>query len=174
MDELQSVDLDAYAAGDADGAIGGAVATVRSYCRWHVSPVRESTVKVSGSWGRVTVPTLLMTGLVSIVASDGTEVDVSAATWTLSGLIRWDLPEFTDYPRHGGCEQTFTVTFQHGYDNAPGDLRQVILGLAYRDVDNPTKRQRTQEQDLSDVYAEAGLTRGDREVLDAYALPPLA
>lgn len=169
MDNLSPIDLESYTDGDPQTAINAALATVRAHCRWHIAPsVGEVQEVLSASPQHLMLPTMRMTQLVRIETVAGSEIPLDSVSWTKSGIIT---------ARRGagrfGYGEPFIVTYNHGYDTLPEDVRRVVLGIAYRQIDNPAQRQRTQEQDLADVYAAAGLTAADTGILSAYRIPSL-
>lgn len=108
-------------------ALSAALRAVRSYCGWHVTPVRTAqVVTIDGPCSRLLVlPTLRLTALTALV-EDGVTVDVGALEWSSRGLVRkagrgWWTGRF------GGI----TATMSHGFDSAE-DWQAAVLSFADR------------------------------------------
>lgn len=116
---LTPLDLDEFRTGNAFRNLEAVVAEIRSYCGWHIAPVRTEALTLQASAGIVVLPTLHATS--ATVAIDGTALE--ASEYELEpGLLR-----LTGYRR--GCG-TVTVNLTHGYAELPADLRHVALALA--------------------------------------------
>lgn len=132
--ELAPADLAAYtqnrlSEGDQAtvDALASALAAVRRFCGWHVTPVRTAqVVTVDGPGSRLLVlPTLRLTALTALV-EDGVTVDVDTLEWSSRGLVR----------KEGQCWWTgrlggITATISHGFDAAP-DWQAAVLSFADR------------------------------------------
>lgn len=132
--ELVPADLDAFTQGRlADGddetevALAAAVRAARTYCGWHVAPLRTAqVVTIDGPESRLLVlPTLRLTELTALV-EDGVTLDVDTLEWSSRGLVRkpgrgcWS-------GRFGGI----TVTMSHGFADAE-DWQAAVLSFADR------------------------------------------
>lgn len=116
---LAPSDLDEFRAGDASLNLDAAVAAIRSYCGWHIAPVRTETLTLQASAGVVILPTLRATGVVVAIG----ETTLDASEYELEpGLLR-----LTGY-RWGSGEVVVTLT--HGYDQLPADLKRAALSMA--------------------------------------------
>lgn len=103
------------------------LADARSFCGWHVTPVRTSamvTLDGPGS-GLLVLPTLRMTALISVV-EDGTEVDLSTLAWSTRGLVRK-----RSGARWSGQFGSIDVEFTHGFTeaDAAGWTRAVLSAV---------------------------------------------
>jgi hypothetical protein len=150
-----------------DKKLAAAFADVQDYCGWHIAPQRSETFTVDVyDRGVLFIPTMQLAG-VTAVTQNGIPVDLATVTWDPAGTIR----RATGHSFHGTGRVTVTVT--HGYTVLPDNVRDVVLGLAHRRLDNPAGRQRAQESDLMDVFGPATLTDGEKATLDAYRIPVL-
>lgn len=139
-EDLEPADVEAYTNGrlsasdpETARALAAALARVRRFCGWHVTPVLESdviTLDGSGnSW--LALPTLKVVALNTITEQDrtGLAVAVDPVNIQLSaespGLIRKKLGRAWTYGW-----STIVVDFDHGYtaDEAP-DFRDIVLKL---------------------------------------------
>lgn len=166
----------------AEDATARAEAEVQSYCRWHIAPSKTETVTLDGSGAlSLLLPSLHVTD-VATVTEHGE--DVTDYDWSASGVLR----RGSSTPRWGsscyGWSARFravTVTFTHGYEAWPLELRAVIERLAARAAESSTgPAVLSQVGSVSYATGEDGLpltaTLGalDRAVLDRYKLPPRA
>lgn len=125
----------------AQAAIDAALAAVRRYCGWHVSPVRTGDVltDLDGPGGRVlSLPTLNLIATASVtelgVAVDVTTLDRSRRKGTLT-------KQFGYWTCRDGA---ITATITHGFTEAEAaDWRQAILRL----VDIKSKEPTSQRDD---------------------------
>lgn len=109
-----------------------ALADARTFCGWHVTPVRQSTMTLDGPGSPLLVlPTLRMINLVSVTEDDAA-LDVSALAWSSRGLVR---------KKSGACWSgqfsSITVVFEHGFDeaDAAGWRRAVLSCVDRRSLD---------------------------------------
>lgn len=109
------------------------LADARTFCGWHVTPVRQSTITLDGPGSPLLVlPTLRMTALAE-VSEDGAAVDVSTLAWSSRGLVR------KKSGARWSCEfGSITVKFTHGFDastDAAGWRRAVLSCVDRRSLD---------------------------------------
>jgi hypothetical protein len=128
-DDVQSFTQGRLAADDPETlrALDAALATVRAYCHWHVSPVRSQTVTLRGDgWPELALPTLQVVEIVS-VTEDGEPVDLDDITLYRNVLIR----------KYGCWRGIVVVELSHGFtaDEAAG-WRDVVLRIVDRDSIN--------------------------------------
>lgn len=94
-------------------------ALIRSYCGWHVAPVRTETLTVDGSGGTIQpLPTLHVVA-VDAVENDG--VAVADVEWSESGFLRG---------RWTSKLRGVTVTLTHGYVTWPAEIEACAARLA--------------------------------------------
>lgn len=104
-------------------ALDAAVAEVRAFCGWHIAPSRTDTVTVKGSGSVVILPSLYVTDVASVATAEATVTDLML--WYPNGVI-----EARYSPYWGWAALGATVTFTHGYDVCPADVRAAVLSLA--------------------------------------------
>lgn len=107
--------------------LAAAIAAVRDYCGWHITPPKEGdVVTLDGSGASVlALPTLHLTALTE-VTEDGAALDVSTIEWSQKGLLRKPGRRcWTD--RYRGVSAKIT----HGYDDLPA-LNLAILSMVSR------------------------------------------
>ena len=133
-------------------ALAGAIDLVRSEARHHIDYIDQDVKALRGNWSydmwlpeppvdttRPTTFSIDVPGGISIVlASDRYRV-------RRSGLVRrviafplatghFPMPIFGHW---GGDGAEVTVTYSHGYQSIPGDLREIVLAAAARAMANP-------------------------------------
>lgn len=160
-------DLVDYQAKDPQQALDSALAAVRSYCGWHIATSVTETVNVWALDGRgVVVETLNLTGVTSVV-QDSVTVDPASYTFEPYGVIRRTV---------GGYFSTLTrvaVTFTHGYSALPDDVREVVLTLAQRSINDTRGMVPRAGSGQSVVLVESSgsqLTGADKEKLGPYVV----
>lgn len=130
-EDLEPADVAAYTEGRLSAsdagtqrALDAALARVRRWCGWHVTPVRPQAFTMHGSaHGYLVVPTLKLASVVSVTA-DGETVDLS------------DVEEYTGEPgvlyRKNGhwCADRVEIEVTHGFTAAEAaDFREAVLQL---------------------------------------------
>lgn len=107
------------------GAWGAAVSALRQACGWHVAPVVTSTARVRVEGGVIVLPSLRVTRVVE-VKWRGEVIDPA----------RYELmPEPVIYLRGHSLSRepvVVEVTFEHGYDEMPGELVSLLGAAASR------------------------------------------
>lgn len=107
------------------GAWGAAVSALRQACGWHVAPVVTSTTRVRVEGGVIVLPSLRVTRVVEVKIR-GQVIDPS----------RYELmPEPVIYLRGRSLSRepvVVEVTFEHGYDDIPGELLSLLGAAASR------------------------------------------
>lgn len=110
----------------AETVLAAALAEVRRWCGWHVTPERDDDLVIDGPGSQVLrLPTLRLVALTE-VTEDGTAVDVAGLEWSRLGLVRKTSGRFWT-PRMGGV----AVTITHGFDDAE-DFESAVLSVADR------------------------------------------
>lgn len=103
------------------------------YCEWHVAPARDETLILDGSGtGLVQLPSLKVNEIQE-VRQLGQVVPPEAYDWSATGQIQLRNPSGRWTGRYRGIQ----VDLNHGYDELPADLVNVILGLVVRAVASP-------------------------------------
>lgn len=138
--ELSSGDVATFTKGrlsaddqDVKDLLAAVLADARAFCgRWHVTPVRRTSITLDGPGSPLLVlPTLRMIDLVS-VTEDGVTLDVSTLAWSGRGMVR---------KKSGGCWSgefsSITVEFEHGFDavDAAGWRLAVLKCVDRRSLD---------------------------------------
>lgn len=105
-----------------------AEALVRSYCGWHIAPPRASQVFLQKTAsGVILLPSLYVTAIVSVADAE-TTFTASDYIFTTDGQV---------YRPGLWWEAGTTVTFTHGYTNAPPEVTAIVQAVAQRSLDNP-------------------------------------
>ena len=107
------------------GAWDAAVSALRQACGWHVAPVVTSTARVRVEGGVIVLPSLRVTRVVE-VKWRGEVID--PACYEL-------MPEPVIYLRGHALSRepvVVEVTFEHGYDDMPGELLSLLGAAASR------------------------------------------
>lgn len=176
-DALDVFDLEQYRSGDPQDNIDAALATVRGYCGWHIAPSRTDTLTIhSATRQGLILPTLYLTDVSSVLVGS-TAVDVSAVRWTTSGMV--------ERPGWGSLDgywswtdrSVVTITFTHGYDKLPADVRAVALALADGGASSAggrVKQVGAVAYDFSGPSSSGDVLDAHRGILDRYRLPRLA
>ena len=128
MPEPDLSDLSDYQAKDPQQALDDALATVRAYCGWHVSPSQAETVSVWSADGRTIVLETLNLTAVTSITQDAALVPVASYTFDANGVIRAATGAIF------GRSTKLTVVFTHGYADLPDDVKGVALSLAQRSI----------------------------------------
>ena len=98
-----------------------AVAIARSYCRWHIAPVRTETITLDARGGDLlVVPSLAVVDIDSIEI-DGTEV--TDFEWSTNGTVE----RCAGWPRK---RRSVAVTLDHGHPECPDEVVGVIAAIA--------------------------------------------
>lgn len=113
--------------------------TIRSFCGWHIAPsITEQLENLEiGSNGIIVLPSLYVTDVSSIVVQysqedEPTTLDPAGYRWFRQGFIE---PVASQYVSTWGYLPNTTggyatVTFTHGYEALPDDVKQVCFELA--------------------------------------------
>lgn len=149
--------LEEFRSASTDRVLMAAGQSVRSYCGWHIAPEVTETVTVEGSGVALLLPTLRLTGVMSIVRDDVT-IDLTNVKWKPNGIV-------TGYAFGGG---DYEVTFTHGYDETPEDVAQVVADIASDSIDGLRRVKSWTKGPFSTSYDTAA--DPDRAVLDRYRL----
>lgn len=153
------------ATGDLNGFSGGpfvaavvdsSADSIRDECGWHIAPTVTTTVRFRGrGLTKVLLPTLRLVELVSVVDGDGNPVtDV----------------EFYDHgviEREAGFPKWVTVTFTHGFSEAPKALLPIIAERASAGSNGRIKSEALAGRSVS---LEGGYDPISTRVLNAYKL----
>jgi hypothetical protein len=118
----------------AEMALQGPSRAVLSYCRRSRLVSGTDTVRLAGGVTILILPGAPVTDVAQVLEDpDGAAVDItSSVDWTPDGLLsRFDGGYFAR--RH----RWYEVTFTHGYEDIPEDVRNVVLRVAARAVSNP-------------------------------------
>lgn len=108
-------------------AVAAALARVRTFCGWHVSPVQSNTVTLRGSgheW--MILPTLNIVSITSVteIDHDGNQTVIDPAT-----IDVYSDELFAIYRHcHFNCRSKYVITFTHGFASAE-DFRAAVLQL---------------------------------------------
>lgn len=176
------VDVAALGTGNANQALAGASAAVRSDCHWQINQVLKDVMVRPGSGTSII---LLPTGYVtqvwtvqldsiflSPVTWDGTTSGQYGFEWNEEGwLVRapnWHWP---------AGERRVRVLLDHGYAVVPDDVVAVTCSVAARVLDNPESLKTRRVGELLEGYDGAALTAyqlsaGDRSLLADYRIDP--
>ena len=128
MTELRP-ELTKYQGKDPKQALDSALATVQSFCGWHIAPsIAGATATV---WCRdgvaIYLPTLALTAVASVV-QDSVTIASTNYTFERYGVIRMIPGKYFD------LTSKITVTFTHGYAALPADVNDIVLTAAQRSI----------------------------------------
>lgn len=166
-DHVQDPDLaddDAAAA----QALRIASSLIRGYTRQTLTRVEDDQETHDGRGSTIVMLAELPVEAVTAVTLDGDALtagdDFTAA------------PHGVLYREGGGTwgtgRQTIVVTYTHGYDQVPDDLKGVCLDVASRVLANPEGHEREQIGAYGVGYARQRLTPDDKQILDRYRVDP--
>lgn len=173
---VEVTDLEAYQSGDAEAILGQAQGALRAYCGWHVSPDLDETLTLDGQGGRhLWLPSLKVNSITSITEL-GVVVDLDDVDWSESGYLERRCGHWTSRPRQ------IVVELNHGYEDAPAELVEVVVSIASRAssspsgaVDEGTGPFRAKWSAVAPgVAGGLALLQHERDILDKYKLPPRA
>lgn len=126
-----------------------ASATIQAYTRQTISEVSGDAVELKGTWEHVLeLPERPVTAVAS-VSVDGVAQTVTTDYLVVKNELRrpnaeyhnWQMPSNDFYPfaktGWGGPSSIVAVTYTHGFDPVPDDIKGVTLQLATRMWSNP-------------------------------------
>lgn len=132
---------------------------VRTWCGWHIAPVRTTTHTFRACDTVVLLPTLHLVSITEVIAGDGTTVlDPDDYRVSTSGILHAHHSYGWGYA-HGDNHDPLTVTFEHGYEDVPPAVTAVVQALATRAISNPGSLVRTQVGPFSDTYSQSGFNQ---------------
>lgn len=156
-------------------AIKAASRRIRNYCRWHVAPVIQHTVRIPLRPRQpLYLPTLHVVDVLALVVG-GVAVDLDTIEWDESGIIELSRSSFST----AAVRRTAQVTFAHGYDEVPEDIVDLTLMVASRALGSPLGVVREQTMSSSITWSQAGfnvaggtvLLDHEQESIDIYRRP---
>lgn len=148
-------DWTAFKAAAPEWFLGAAGAAVRNYCGWHLAPnltVTLGNLEI-GSRGIIMLPSRYVTAVSEVVIATGHDDQGSTGVKLESGEYQWHAggwivtkggpylggyyfgpnPAYLPIYSHGLAQ----VTFTHGYQELPDDIKAVIFELAQSATDMP-------------------------------------
>lgn len=128
---------------------------IRSYTEQWIERVTETVTLQPNHSTALLLPQIPVTA-VSAVTYDETTMTTTDYSWSSAGIIT----KAVNY-----WDEIVTVTYTHGYDPVPADIRGVCLDVAKRAMENPAGLQR---DDLNTASQWLGFTRENRAILDRY------
>ncbi len=141
-----------------EAAIDSALAYIRAFAGWHITPVREEMLTLDGNGATVLqLPSLNVTGVES-VSLNGEVLPEDAYSWSAQGMLRRCAGV---WPRDF---RNVTVTFRHGYESCPV-VASVVASVAARAASTPTG--------LTSLTV-GGRSEGYRALGDGAMIAPLA
>lgn len=130
--DANDADLAAFKAGSEEFFIRAAAEEVRKYCGWHVAPSRvEENVRRGITRDGVILLNSLYVTDVAAVQVDGRTLVSSEYSWEECGLIHRTEPS---WPR----DDYALVSFTHGYEEAPANIKAVVFELAAAAKERPS------------------------------------
>lgn len=128
--------------------LAGATAAIQRYCRLTIELATSTDVIFAGNWGADLV--LPEVPVVSVAS-----VEVDGDTWTVNEdyhlhgrILRRGAPSVVHQSRFdlegsrlanwGGSNVAITVTYTHGFDPVPDDIRLMCVAIAARGWDSPS------------------------------------
>ena len=168
--------------------LDAALAAVRNYCGWHVTPVlTNEQITLDGPGGpTLMLPTLALSEITALT-EDGVELDVTTLSWSKRGMVakkrytpvpvsNFNLAHhyFRPWNFWSECFGGITATITHGFATAP-DLEAVVLaaidrgGFAAGDT-TELKAVGPFQYDTSGLAAGAIFSDAEMAILDRYRL----
>lgn len=168
-------DLEQYQDGDPEAIVRQAQGFLRRYCGWHVADAIDEEMVLDGKGSRhMWLPTLQVNDITS-VTNAGDEVDLTDdLDWSATGYLELRCGTWTQRPRQ------VVVTLNHGYEDIPDELIEVIVSIASRAMSSPSGAIRSTTGPFSAEWSAVApgvagglaLLQHERAVLDSYKLPP--
>ena len=122
--------LDGFDPGLVEFLLTAAVDDARRVCGWHVTPQQEDVVTLDGPGGALLVLPTLRLASVTEVVEDGVVLDLDNVAL---GHSRSGYPDGRLYKKDGTCwalgHGNITVTYTHGYADAPGWWAAVLSAV---------------------------------------------
>jgi hypothetical protein len=146
---------------------------IRSYVGWSISEETAELVTQGTGDNVIRLPTKLLTDVTSVEVDGDLLVFGDDFRWTTLGRLR---RIGARWPR---VEQTVEVTFVHGYNPVPDEVKGLCLSLAGRLYNNPEGLRAWSVDGLSETMAGPQATIGDvgsaltdfeKAVLDPFVL----
>lgn len=148
-------------------SIDAAVDAIRTYCGWHVWPVRDETMRRDGEGGKVlTLPTLRVDNITEI-REQGNVLTEDVYEWSGTGDVR----------RLVGCWthrwRAIEVDLTHGYGQCPPALLALVVDTVSDAVSNPVGAPTAigPFQWGAQMPASSRWLSEQRTILDRYKLP---
>lgn len=142
--------------------------TIREYCGWVIYPSVTQNLVVDGPGTKILMlPTLYMTGVTSCtetwrgIGQTPQTVTVADLEWSANGYIWKPSAQFWTSRARG-----ISITFTHGYEDVPEDLRKMTLDIARRAASSPAHVSRVQVGGRMEMYSR--ILTDEKEILDAY------
>jgi hypothetical protein len=138
-EDLAVADVEAYTGGrmlasdaETQRALDAALARVRRFCGWHVSPARTETLTVDCPWSSLLIlPTMKIRSITSITV-DGNAVDLTTVRTSADApgcLETVNFQPWGGYRTDSGFGRV-AVALSHGFSAAEAaDFRQAVLEL---------------------------------------------
>lgn len=173
-----------YAPADVAGALSWATSVIEGYCNRSLALVTGDTVRLTPQRGTGILPNYPVLGI-TLVEGYMLDLATGAYAWVpitnyysddatgtiynttgLAGVI------WTGGPSWPWLPGSLRVTYDHGYDPIPNDLRDVCARLAGQYLENPRLMVQRRVGDMEGRFSgSAGVLFGatDRAVLDRYS-----
>ena len=154
-------------------------AAVRCFCGWHVAPNIECYCETNGPGRMITLPTLMMTDLIS-VDEHGETLDVDDIEWLPSGLVRKPPSMCWHHPGWHPKWRSVHVTYMSGYDTSMvPDLAAIVAQIASNNLAAPggIRSERAGNVEIAYNSMASGVSGGitllsrDMAMLASYRLP---
>lgn len=139
---VELADLTKFNDGDPEFFLRCAEAGVRKYCGWHIAPSERAVdLRCSvGQMGVIMLPSLHVTDVEKVFVEDR-ELETTEYEWDAAGFINRNTvtwPRRYYWPVYGyPANRPALVTFTHGYEEVPMDVKAVILELAAKAIELP-------------------------------------
>ncbi|MCA1218696.1 hypothetical protein [Streptomyces sp. 8L] len=137
-------------------ALQVASGVVRRYTRQTITRVTGDSVDLAPRMGPLVLPQRPVVAVTSVTV-DGTLL----TDWTLRG---------NQLHRAAGWSEWATVVYDHGYEDVPGDILGIVLGLAGQSVANPEMLRSEGIDDFNRTFASESLGAGTLSADDKAAL----
>ena len=140
-------------------ALAAASQRIRNKCGWHIFPeISEIGYRVQARSGfSAWLPTVYLVSVDAVVRESA--IDIDTITWFRDGRV------------DGIPDGVWTLTFTHGYEEAPDDIVDLTLALAMGDlIARGVVREQSLSSSITWARASGQLTAVDVDELSAYKI----
>jgi hypothetical protein len=138
LEDYLGVELTASQVIRAQGLLAMSAAVVRNYTGQTFDLVEDDVIVLDGSYtDTLYLPQLPVTAVASVTVNGEAVVEDDDWTFTAAGRLR-RVGSYGAFYYWGVSPALVTVTYSHGYETLPEDVKLVVLAAATRSWANPT------------------------------------